>query len=103
GWLFRARSTERVKTNLMVFIRPTILRDSVQAGLQTSRKYNYIREMQRQQAERPVQLMRGESRPTLPELEPPPSGQDEAPADGAERPRAGAEERPEEQNRNDGD
>jgi general secretion pathway protein D len=30
GWLFRARRTERVKTNLMVFIRPTILRDSVQ-------------------------------------------------------------------------
>lgn len=91
GWLFRARSTERVKTNLMVFIRPTILRDSVQAGFQTSRKYNYIREMQRQQAERPVQLMRGEQRPMLPELEPPSSDGD------------GVEERPEERNPEDGD
>src|SRR5690606_32024789 len=92
GWLFRARSTERVKTNLMVFIRPTILRDNVQAGLHTSRKYNYIREMQRLQAERPVQLRRGETRPLLPELEEP---------DGTGEPRSDADT-PETRNPDDG-
>ncbi|MBN1239344.1 MAG: type II secretion system secretin GspD [Gammaproteobacteria bacterium] len=73
GWLFRARSTERVKTNLMVFIRPMILRDSAQARFRTNEKYNYIRELQRQQAEEPVRLMREETPPQLPELEVPPA------------------------------
>ncbi|HSG63654.1 MAG TPA: hypothetical protein VLD39_01570, partial [Gammaproteobacteria bacterium] len=66
GWLFRARSTDRVKTNLMVFIRPTILRDSIQASFETNVKYNYIRDLQLRQAEDPVQLMRDAERPLLP-------------------------------------
>ena len=78
GWLFRARTTERVKSNLMVFIRPTILRDSIQSSFETNTKYNYIRDLQLQYAEEPVQLMRDEARPTLPELPEQP-----APADGA--------------------
>jgi general secretion pathway protein D len=68
GWLFRARKTDRVKTNLMVFIRPTILRDSVDARFQTNAKYDYIRNLQRLEAETPVRLMREENRPELPEL-----------------------------------
>ena len=68
GWLFRARSTDRVKTNLMVFIRPTILRDNIQATFETNTKYNYIRDLQLEQAEEPVQLMRDVERPTLPPL-----------------------------------
>lgn len=85
GWLFRARSTERTKTNLMVFIRPTILRDTIDARFQTNRKYNFIREMQLQQAEQPIRLMREETRPLLPELELPaePRAEGEEPA-GAE-------------------
>ena len=35
GWLFRARRTEHMKSNLMVFIRPTILRDQYDAQFQT--------------------------------------------------------------------
>ncbi len=68
GWLFRARSTERVKSNLMVFIRPTILRDNIQATFETNTKYNYIRDLQMQQAEEPVQLMRDETHPILPQI-----------------------------------
>ncbi|NNC63377.1 MAG: type II secretion system secretin GspD [Gammaproteobacteria bacterium] len=68
GWLFRARSTERVKSNLMVFIRPTILRDNIQSSFETNTKYNYIRDLQQQYAEEPVQLMRDEVRPMLPEI-----------------------------------
>jgi general secretion pathway protein D len=74
GWLFRARSTDRVKTNLMVFIRPTILRDNIQASFETNAKYNYIRDLQLQQAEKPVQLMRDADRPMLPPVDPPAAG-----------------------------
>ena len=69
GALFRSQSTQLEKTNLMVFIRPTILRDSIQAAFQTNAKYRYIRDLQMQQSERGVQLMRDEQRPMLPPLE----------------------------------
>ncbi len=70
GWLFRARNAERVKTNLMVFIRPTILRDSVQASYQTGTRYDYVRELQLEQQERGGGLLRGEGSPLLPEFVP---------------------------------
>ncbi len=89
GWLFRARTTEKVKTNLMVFIRPTILRDSVQASFETDAKYSYIRDLQLRQAEEPVPLMRNAERPLLPEISapvpmptPPPVQSQESEADG---------------------
>ena len=69
GTLFRSQSTEFDKTNLMVFIRPTIMRDSAQAAFQTDAKYRYIRDLQLQQGERNVQLMGDAQRPTLPELQ----------------------------------
>jgi general secretion pathway protein D len=71
GWLFRARTTEMVKSNLMVFIRPTILRDSIQASFETGAKYSYIRDLQLQQAEKAVPLARDADRPLLPELSEP--------------------------------
>ena len=79
GALFRSQSTELDKTNLMVFIRPTIMRDSVQAAFQTDAKYRYIRDLQLQQGEQSVQLMSDVERPTLPELPPvqPPDEPDE--------------------------
>jgi general secretion pathway protein D len=46
GALFRSTSSGKVKTNLMFFIRPTILRDDVQAAFQTNAKYNFIRQIQ---------------------------------------------------------
>jgi len=46
GALFRSTSTQKIKTNLMFFIRPTILRDDAQAAFETNAKYNYIREIQ---------------------------------------------------------
>jgi general secretion pathway protein D len=83
GWLFRARSTEKVKTNLMVFIRPTILRDHIQASFETDAKYRYIRSLQLQQANEAVPLMRNAERPLLPEnptdLTLTPAASDEAP------------------------
>ena len=46
GMLFRSNSTQTIKTNLMFFIKPTILRDDVQAAFETNAKYNYIRDVQ---------------------------------------------------------
>lgn len=46
GALFRAAGVTRNKTNLMLFIRPTILRDSSQADAATNLKYDYLRRQQ---------------------------------------------------------
>ena len=46
GALFRASGQSREKTNLMLFIRPTILRDSAQAEAATNVKYDYLRRRQ---------------------------------------------------------
>jgi general secretion pathway protein D len=69
GNLFRARQTEKVKTNLMIFIRPTILRDASQTALETNSKYNMIRDVLEGQRGNDVQLMPGTQRPMLPPLE----------------------------------
>ena len=46
GTLFKSKKTAKVKTNLMVFIRPTILENPEQATYETNKKYNYIRDLQ---------------------------------------------------------
>ncbi len=43
GFLFRSQSTTKSKANLMVFLRPTILRDHKDAAFVTNEKYNSIR------------------------------------------------------------
>ncbi|SKB29932.1 type II secretion system secretin GspD [Sphingopyxis flava] len=48
GELFKSRSRSRAKTNLMVFIRPTILRNRADNAALTARRYGYIRDFQRQ-------------------------------------------------------
>lgn len=46
GQLFRSRAKSREKTNLMVFIRPTILRSADDARKLAERRYGYIRGQQ---------------------------------------------------------
>jgi general secretion pathway protein D len=70
GQLFRVDSTQKKKTNLMVFIKPTILRDDAQAAFETNAKYNYVRDQQLAQSPGRVALMPGETRPALPPLAP---------------------------------
>ena len=67
GGLFRSQKTDSVKTNLMVFIRPRILRDSVQSAFQTDAKYNAIRGVQLEGGN--YGYMRSKQRPVLPPLE----------------------------------
>src|SRR5690606_26578328 len=41
GWLFRARNTERARTNMMIVSRPVMLRDSVPRQSVTTEKDGY--------------------------------------------------------------
>ncbi len=43
GFLFRSQNTTKTKANLMVFLRPSILRDSKDAAFVTNEKYSYLR------------------------------------------------------------
>jgi len=67
GYLFKTNSVQKTKTNLMVFIRPRILRDGVDAAIETNAKYNYIRQQQPDNGR--VPLMPGEHQPAMPPLE----------------------------------
>jgi general secretion pathway protein D len=68
GALFRSQKVDSVKTNLMMFIRAKILRDSFQTAFETDAKYNAIREVQSQGSS--FGLLRPEERPMLPPLDP---------------------------------
>jgi general secretion pathway protein D len=70
GEAFRTRSAKKNKTNLMVFIQPRILRDGLDATIETNQKYNYIRDEQRRLGpQREVlPLLPGETRAELPPL-----------------------------------
>lgn len=46
GGLFRNNARSRQKTNLMVFIRPTVLRDAAAAARATAPRYDYMRQAQ---------------------------------------------------------
>ena len=43
GELFKSRGRSKVKTNLMVFIRPTILRNAADRAALTARRYGIVR------------------------------------------------------------
>lgn len=70
GYLFKDRESQKVKTNLMIFIRPVIMREPGYANQVSSRKYAYIREEQlRTRPEDGIPLMREEQVEVLPTLE----------------------------------
>ena len=82
GALFRVRNTQKTKTNLMVFIRPRVLRTAEQAAIETNSKYNYLRDLQLGRNDGKVRMIPGAQQPTLPpvvgpaqptQLPPPPS------------------------------
>ncbi|TKB47640.1 type II secretion system protein GspD [Ferrimonas sediminicola] len=67
GALFTSTSSKKTKRNLMIFIKPTIIRDGVTMNGLSGRKYNYIRAAQLAQEEEGVALMPNTSVPVLPE------------------------------------
>jgi len=68
GNLFRSRKTEKKKTNLMIFIRAEIMRDSIETAIQTNAKYNMILGVQSDRKSDAIQLMPGTQRPMIPPL-----------------------------------
>jgi general secretion pathway protein D len=46
GNLFRSRGRDRAKTNLMIFIRPTIVRSPAEQRAVAARRYDYMRDQQ---------------------------------------------------------
>jgi general secretion pathway protein D len=69
GALFRSKTADVTKTNLMVFIHPVILRDASVTQSYTNSKYNYIRALQMQQDEDGVNMIPGKQHPVLPLVE----------------------------------
>ncbi|MCR9906508.1 type II secretion system secretin GspD [Vibrio campbellii] len=68
GQLFKSTSTQTEKRNLMVFIKPTIIRDGMTADGITQRKYNFIRAEQLYKAQEGLKLMDDSSIPVMPEF-----------------------------------
>jgi general secretion pathway protein D len=80
GHLFKSTSTSVSKRNLMVFIRPTIIRDGVTMNEISHKKYQFIRAQQLKRQSQGIPLMPNTEGPSLPEwddkLSLPPSFED---------------------------
>ncbi len=69
GYLFRYQSKRRTKTNLMVFLRPTVIRTDDQSVAVASDRYDYIRGAQQRVQAYPNALLPPTDAPRLPPLE----------------------------------
>ena len=67
GHLFRSTSSKKVKKNLMVFLRPTIIRDDLAMNAISGQKYNLIRAQQLDKQAQGINMMPGFNTPVLPE------------------------------------
>mgnify|MGYP001306819051 CR=1 FL=1 len=68
GHLFKSTKSKR---NLMIFLKPTIVRDGLTASQLSSRKYNYIRAEQIKADDKGISLMPFTAQPVLPEWDGP--------------------------------
>jgi general secretion pathway protein D len=82
GNLFKSRSGSRQKKNLLVFIRPKILRDADATESTSEAKYNELRQQQKTLNGGHVTLLPGQKQPVVPPM-PPGSGLPVAPPSGA--------------------
>lgn len=69
GRLFRNDAVSVTKTNLLIFIRPTIIRDERALAGATALKYRHIRDQQQQQRDRGVSFNENDVVPLLPDWE----------------------------------
>ncbi len=68
GVLFSYTNSTKQKRNLMVFIKPTIIRNGMAADGLSSRKYNYIRAEQLYRAQKGIRLMPNAEVPVVAKL-----------------------------------
>lgn len=66
GALFRSTTTAKRKRNLMVFIRPTIMREGGVMNEVSQRKYNYMRAQQIAEQDNGIKLMPDTDKPAMP-------------------------------------
>ena len=88
GNLFKSRSGSRQKKNLVVFIRPRIMRDADATESTSEQKYNDIRRQQQGITGGHITLLPGEHQPVVPAIPsgialPPPSPPSETNPQGA--------------------
>jgi general secretion pathway protein D len=73
GNLFKSRSGSRMKSDLLVFIRPQILRDAQQIEDVSKQKYDGIRQQEKDLNKGHIMLLPGQKQPAIPPV-PPGSG-----------------------------
>ncbi|MEC5215128.1 general secretion pathway protein D [Actimicrobium sp. GrIS 1.19] len=69
GNLFKYQKRNRTKTNLMVFLRPTIIRSNEQSLDVSGDRYDYIRKVEQQSQPKETAVLPNMTAPTLPPLE----------------------------------
>lgn len=82
GALFQYKTRSRTKTNLMVFLRPTLVRDLQRADAFTGERYDYILGEQRKVKPEPSAVLPDIESPSLPPLQQPPTIEMESSSDG---------------------
>ena len=70
GGLFRYKTRSQTKTNLMIFLRPTVVRDSARASAFSGDRYNYIIGEQKRLQPAHDAVLPDVTAPTLPPLAP---------------------------------
>lgn len=68
GALFRRKSKDAVKTNLMIFLQPRIVRTTADLSVPTQEKYDFIRDEQLGSQKATKRLIKDSDPPVLPEL-----------------------------------
>ncbi len=92
GELFRYRKNTKTKQNLMVFIRPEILRSGIDTARYTQEKYDYMRALELEAGKKGhLGLIPGATRPVMPPIDlRPKSGQGQPPPAAHQAPSQGA-------------
>jgi len=70
GNLFKSRSGSRQKSNLLVFLRPKILRDQAATEATSQVHYNDIRNEEKALHKGHITLLPGEKQPSIPSVQP---------------------------------
>ena len=70
GALFRSENRQRRRSNLMVFLRPVVLRDQAASNKISLDRYDFIRAQQLEQQPAQSTIMRINETPVLPQLQP---------------------------------
>jgi general secretion pathway protein D len=68
GNLFKSRNSSKARRQLMVFLRPTILRDAAVESAVSGERYNLLRNEQQRLRDNQEMRYRGDQQPLLPAL-----------------------------------